>query len=299
MEHHIPLDEQDRADSPKQDATRDDGTREIAPDVAYRRIAIVNVIFFGPPNAGDRGWTLIDTGVLDMAGLIAGAAEERFGKNARPAAIVQTHGHFDHVGALLDLAERWDAPVYAHPLEMPFLNGSAAYPPPDPSVGGGMMARLSPLYPRGPIDVGARLRELPPDGSVPPMPGWEWIHTPGHTPGHVSLWRPSDGTLIAGDAFITTDQESAYSVLTQRPEMQGPPMYYTQDWGEARASVQKLAALEPERAVTGHGIAMEGPDLRAALHTLADSFDRYAVPEQGRYVKEPAGIGSGREYASK
>ena len=46
-------------------------------------------------------------------------------------AIVMTHGHFDHVGALEDLAEEWDTPVDAHPLEHPYLDGKASYPPGD------------------------------------------------------------------------------------------------------------------------------------------------------------------------
>jgi glyoxylase-like metal-dependent hydrolase (beta-lactamase superfamily II) len=120
------------------------------------------------------------------------------------------------------------------------------------------------------------------------MPGWRWIATPGHAPGHVSLWRDSDRALIAGDAFITTTQESAYAVATQRPEIHGPPMYYTPDWENARDSVQRLARLEPELAVTGHGPAMHGPAMREALHTLARDFDRIAVPSQGRSVDEPA-----------
>ncbi len=288
MEHQIPLDPASRADSPQHDAARDDGTHEVTPDLAYKRLAIANVAFYGAPGAGDRAWVLIDAGVMATAGLIAGAAEERFGPDARPAAIVLTHGHFDHVGALEDLAARWDAPIYAHELERPYLDGRSAYPPPDPSVGGGLMAALSRFYPRGPVDVAPRLRALPPGGDVPHMPGWRWIHTPGHTPGHVSLWRESDRTIIAGDAFITTAQESAYAVATQRPEMHGPPMYYTPDWVQARASVERLAALEPEIAVTGHGPAMRGAQMRAALHTLARDFDRIAVPEHGRYVDEPA-----------
>ena len=110
------------------------------------------------------------------------------------------------------------------------------------------------------------------------MPGWELIHTPGHTPGHVSFWRESDRTLIVGDAFITTRQESAYAVITQEPEMHGPPNYYTPDWESARTSVQRLAALEPERVITGHGRPMQGAAMREALRTLARDFDRIARP---------------------
>jgi glyoxylase-like metal-dependent hydrolase (beta-lactamase superfamily II) len=296
MNEQIPLSAESLADNPSADERRDDNTRELLSDVAYKRLAIVNVVYFGKANAGDSAWVLIDAGVAGTAGIIRRAAEERFGENARPAAIILTHGHFDHAGALETLAEEWDVPIYAHELELPYVNGSASYPPPDPSVGGGMMARLSSMYPRGPYDVSKWLQVLPPDGSVPHMPGWRWIHVPGHTPGQIALWREGDRVLIAADAFITTRQESAYAVAAQTPEMHGPPMYYTQDWEASRASVQKLAALEPEIVVTGHGLAMQGPEMRAALHQLARNFDEVAVPKHGRYVDNPASPESGTAY---
>ncbi|MEZ4728205.1 MAG: MBL fold metallo-hydrolase [Caldilineaceae bacterium] len=263
------------------------GSRAGGPDLAYQRLAIVNVVYYGKPGTGDRQWVLIDAGMTGTAPLIADAGENRFGQGSRPAAILLTHGHFDHVGALKALAERWDVPIYAHPLEFPYLDGRAAYPPPDPSVGGGLMARLAGFYPRGPINVSRWLHPLPTNGSVPEMPGWQWLHTPGHAPGHVSFWREADRSLIAGDAFITTNQESAFAVAMQRPELHGPPMYYTPDWEQARQSVERLAALNPDLVVTGHGPAMEGPEMRQALHTLARDFDRIAVPAHGRYVPEP------------
>lgn len=279
MEEQVPVSAAARAD-----LESDGSLHEVATDIAYQRLAIVNVAYYGPPGAGSGQWALIDTGVKGSTAAIVDAAERRFGIGSRPAAIILTHGHFDHVGALEDLAHRWNAPIFAHEEEMPYLNGSTAYPPPDPTVGGGLMSTLSRFYPRGPIDVSRWLRPLPADGVVPGMAGWRWIHTPGHTPGHVSLWRDSDRTVLAGDAFITTNQESAYAVAVQRPELHGPPKYYTTEWIAARDSVERLAALEPELAVTGHGRALAGEEMRVALHTLARDFDLIAVPAQGRYV---------------
>ncbi|GLR78516.1 MBL fold metallo-hydrolase [Azospirillum oryzae] len=288
MATQIPLSEDSSAIDPALDALRNDHTHEIAPDIAYRRLGIVNVVFWGPPRAGDREWMLIDTGLIGTKGFIRSAAAERFGRDSRPAAIVMTHGHFDHVGALEHLAEEWDAPVYAHPLEHPYLNGRAAYPPGDPSVGGGAMAALARFYPRKPVDVGSRLRALPEDGSVPGMPGWRWVHTPGHSVGHVSFWREQDRSMIVGDAFVTTGQESAYAVAVQRAEMHGPPMYFTVEWDKAKDSVARLAALEPELVITGHGEPMKGAEMRAALHRLAGEFGSIAIPRQGIYLEKPA-----------
>jgi hypothetical protein len=65
-------------------------------------------------------------------------------------------------------------------------------------------------------------------------------------------------------------------------------MYYTPDWQSARQSVERLAALEPAVVITGHGPAMQGAEMRAALHALGQNFEHIAVPGQGRYVNEPA-----------
>jgi glyoxylase-like metal-dependent hydrolase (beta-lactamase superfamily II) len=290
MTSQIPLGRDARAEE-----TEEGRTRVIATDLAYQRLGIVNVAYIGMPGEGGDRWALVDCGVTGTTRLILAAVEERFGRDSRPCCIVMTHGHFDHVGGLTELADRWEVPVYAHPLEVPYLNGKASYPPPDPTVGGGLMSTLSPLYPRGPIDVSRWLRAVPGDGVIPELQGWRWVQTPGHTPGHISLWRDSDRSLIAGDAFITTRQESVYAAAVQSPELHGPPMYYTQDWEAARESVRQLATLEPELVITGHGRAMQGERLREALHTLARDFDEIAVPEHGRYVRDPARPGGPNE----
>ncbi len=169
-------------------------------------------------------------------------------------------------------------------MEMPFLTGQQSYPEPDPTVEGGMVAKMSPLFPNEPIDLGSRIKVLPTDGTVPHMPEFRWIHTPGHTPGHISLFREKDRTLIAGDAFVTVKQEYLYKVITQEQEISGPPRYLTTDWKAAKESVIKLKKLKPLTAVTGHGIPMSGELLSTSLNTLAQEFDKIATPDYGKYV---------------
>jgi glyoxylase-like metal-dependent hydrolase (beta-lactamase superfamily II) len=257
--------------------------QSVKPDIYCVSIQIVNVCLIGDPEQPNE-WVLVDAGMPHSVDNILDAVKERFGEVHKPKSIVLTHGHFDHVGALADLLEKWDVPVYAHELEIPYLTGKANYPPGDPTVDGGLVSEMSPLFPNHGIDLGNRVEKLPSDGSVPGMKGWKWIHTSGHTPGHVSLFRDEDRSLIAGDAFVTVKQESLYKVIMQEQEISGPPKYFTTDWETAWESVKKLEKLKPEVAITGHGLPMKGKDLSQELGKLTREFDRIAIPEEGRYV---------------
>ena len=93
---------------------------------------------------------------------IAKSIEPDFGARMRLLA----HDSWRVTGpGLRELADEWRVPIYAHFFERPFLDGSESYAPPDPEVGGGIMARLAGLYPRKPVDVSERLILLPDDGS--------------------------------------------------------------------------------------------------------------------------------------
>lgn len=258
----------------------------VAPGVWGRKDLFVNFYMIQDQSSG--AWALVDAGLRWSAPKIRDMAKELFGEGSRPSAIILTHGHFDHVGALHSLIDEWNVPVYAHALEVPYLSGESAYPPPDPTVGGGLMAAMSWMYPKGPIHIQDYVRKLPDNNTIPGFPEWKYIHTPGHSPGHISLFRESDRTLIAGDAFVTTKAESAVYVLSGMKHLSGPPRYFTCNWASSELSVIKLAALDPEVAATGHGMTMRGEALRGALKNLSAHFSALALPDEGRYLNEPA-----------
>jgi glyoxylase-like metal-dependent hydrolase (beta-lactamase superfamily II) len=266
---------------------------DVAPGVWGMKIIFVNVYMVGQYD----DWVLIDAGLKGSAGKIIKMAVDLFGDKKPPKAIILTHGHFDHRGAIDELLNKWNVPVYAHALELPFLSGRSSYPPPDPNVGGGLMSLLSVFYPKRPIDLGNHVQSLPNDGSVPFLTDWQYVYTPGHTPGHISLFRVKDSILIAGDAFVTTWQESAIATLTSLKHLSGPPKYFTPDWVAAKESVIKLRDLAPEIAATGHGMPINGKFLKHGLDHLVANFEEIAVPSFGRYVKERAIVSSsGKQF---
>lgn len=253
-----------------------------APDVLLLQFTIVTACIVGEA----QGWVLVDTGLENSADYILKSVDEHIGKDSRPKSIILTHGHFDHVGSVNELAEKWDVPVYAHELEIPYITGKKDYPQGDPTVDEGLVAKMSPSFPHKSINLGYRAVALPPDGNIPGLSGWKWIHTPGHTDGHVSFFRESDKTLIVGDAFTTTKQESFTSVLTQHKQIKGPPAYLTTDWNAAKESIKRIKELKPRLAIPSHGLPMEGEELTRHLDLLITDFNEIAIPAQGRFVEK-------------
>lgn len=103
--------------------------------------------------------------------------------------------------------------------------------------------------------------------------------------GHTALFRESDRTLIAGDAFPTEKQETLLSVVTQTEQISGPPQYLTTDWQAAEKSVHRIRDLQPSLALPSHGQPMRGEQPKEHLELLIRNFSEIAVPDQGKFLQ--------------
>ena len=251
------------------------------PDIHMLDFRIVNSFIIGNVQMRKFDWVIVDAGIDSSGRMIVRTGEKLFGTIGVPKAVILTHGHFDHIGGIEKILSRWNVPVYAHPDEIPYLTGEKRYPEPKPDSDG-LVAKLSPYFPERFIE---NIVPLPPDGYVPFMPEWRWIHTPGHTAGHIALYRESDGVLFAGDTFTTLKQESLFSVITKKEQISGPPAYLTPDWEKSRESIQTLRDLNPKYALPSHGKPLEGISLLKHLDLLLINLRETAAADQ--YEEQP------------
>jgi glyoxylase-like metal-dependent hydrolase (beta-lactamase superfamily II) len=197
--------------------------------------------------------TVFDAGIRAMGNAIAAAAGARGGVMR----VVLGHAHPDHRGAAAGLR----APVFCHPAERDDAEGDggvhymdfARLRPPVRWV----VPRLLESWDGGPVEIAGTLEE------GDDVAGFRVVHLPGHAPGLIALWRESDRLVLSSDCFYVIDEFS-------RP---CPPVVphpaYNLDTEQARASVRKLAALEPATAWPGHTNPLSG-DVRAQLEAAAN-----------------------------
>jgi glyoxylase-like metal-dependent hydrolase (beta-lactamase superfamily II) len=234
-------------------------------------------------------WALIDTASANYGRVIQEAAESLFGANTRPATILLTHDHPDHAGSTLELARRWGCLAYVHPDELQlvtmdsttYLSTVKKYANPLDNWVILPLLRLMPRRRRESMLSESSFKDVArafdPGTGVPGLPDWECIPTPGHTPGHVSFFRPSDRVLITGDAVLTVHLNSLWGFLLwgyrrNKQRLSGPPWYTTWSWRAAKESVASLARLEPRVLACGHGLPMSGIRTASKLRAFADHF---------------------------
>jgi glyoxylase-like metal-dependent hydrolase (beta-lactamase superfamily II) len=196
----------------------------------------------------DGGLVLIDTGLPQRAPRLIAAARELGRSPSDVKAILVTHHHSDHTGSLADLVKLTDASVHVHAADTPVVSG--ARPPPGPNrdrLAGRTMGSLIMRLSNSRAASAGVDHEVVDGEDLDLAGGIRAIHTPGHTPGQTSfLWDRQGGVLIAGDAAGARGR-------TVAPPVGVVTGMFTEDPEEARRSFRKLADLQFEVAVFGHG----------------------------------------------
>jgi hydroxyacylglutathione hydrolase len=210
--------------------------REIAPDAFQIPLAPRNGV-----NAYLLGDVLVDTGMRTSAGRLLKELKGR-----KLEAIALTHAHGDHGGSARRLARELDLPVWVGAADREATEtGTAVKKAPYDRPGINIVAGLLGDFQSVPV-----ARDLREGDEL--SAGFTVLDTPGHSPGHVSYWRESDGVLICGDVFFNM------SLFTTMPGLRQPYGPLTYDPPLNRKSERKVAALEPRFAGVGHGPVLEG-----------------------------------------
>jgi glyoxylase-like metal-dependent hydrolase (beta-lactamase superfamily II) len=186
------------------------------------------------------GLTLIDTGHPKDGPIILAALRKHGYALHNVRRIILTHADMDHSGGLAQLKQATGAKVACHAAEKEFVERPWRRQPVwflRPLVA---LATLAPAFQLRPVSPD----ELLLDGQELPE-GFTVIHTPGHTPGHISLLHKEQRFLITGDAMSN-----------RKGKLRDPIFLFTPDKVNARRSIWKLAKKygdDFETVVFGHG----------------------------------------------
>ncbi len=201
------------------------------------------------------GVALFDAGIVQMTQQILDATRDLGGITR----VVLGHSHPDHRGA----AARLGAPVFCHPLEKADAEGDGGwhYVHPEKLAPPARWAYryLLPYWDGGPVPIAGTVDE------GDDVAGFEVIHLPGHAPGQIGLWRERDRLALVTDCFYTLDIRTG---LKSSPRVAHEA--FTPDVDLARASIAKVARLEPSAAWAGHADPVIG-DVRAQLERAAEA----------------------------
>ncbi|GGF71767.1 hydrolase [Paenibacillus albidus] len=199
---------------------------------------------------------LVDTGYPGLLNAFKEALDKCSVPWSKLRQIIITHQDLDHIGSLTDILKEHGAlpkTVLAHRLEKPYIEGSSMLLKHTPEALAAAEATLPPEVPEEWRRAFLHVLSNPPKGRVditladgeqlPVAGGLTVIHTPGHSPGHLSLYHHTSRTLIAADALT----------VANNGELCGPDPAATPDMETALASLAKLAAFEIDTVICYHG----------------------------------------------
>ena len=204
-----------------------------------------------------NGPLLVDTGIPGQTQLIAAALAEAGVQLRDLTWIILTHQDIDHIGSLHEIAQLSRARVLAHDTEAPAIDGTVLprFARPEVLAQRPEMRPFAEMYQPTPID-----QRLTDGEQLERAGGIRVVFTPGHTPGHISLYLERSRTLIAGDALTASDGQ-----------LQGPNPAATPDMDQAAVSVRKLAELDVAAIVCYHGGVVR-EDANGQLRRLAQKL---------------------------
>jgi hydroxyacylglutathione hydrolase len=204
------------------------------------------------------GVTMYDAGARTMVRAVACAGAKLGGIKQ----IVLGHGHTDHRGC----APALGVPVLCHPNEVQDAEGSGGFrywpeglrglPTPQRQIHRAMHRWA---WDAGPVKISATLKEND------EVAGFKVIDLPGHAPGQIGLWRESDRLALVSDCFYTLEMWGR----SCPPHV--PEKTYNYDTEQAKASIRKLAEMEPAAAWPGHAKPVTG-DVRTQLLKAAETL---------------------------
>ena len=234
---------------------------EVVPGLHQRAMVTTSAFIVITPDAesGESSITVVDAGwrLLHNRPVLNYLRELGYGTDS-VCRLISTHYHPDHVGGMSGLRRTTGAPVSAHRLEAPYLAGEPGRRIPNPVKPLWLRPLLWPLMaPMSPPNC--PVTTILDDGDcLPLLGGARVLHTPGHTPGSISLHFPNEGVLLVADA-----------IQRYQERLTLPSRWFSSDMEAAKKSVQKLASLDFEILCFSHFEPMR-KGARAALRSLAE-----------------------------